>query len=225
MKRIAISKLVLDMSVYPRMGVDEDHVFGLVEAYRCGVELPPPVVCGSSFRIVDGVHRIRALSNVGGCATEIEVLERFYRSDEELFLDAVRLNAKHGRALTTDDRRRVCGLADRLRVDLDKLATELSMSRAMVGGLRAAACADAADDDASRAQAGGMRPRKLKSRSNLRGAYPLQDLAASIKQTRSELSEVNPTVAARDSRMVQLVNALHEDVDDFVRAMKKTRPG
>jgi hypothetical protein len=224
MKRIPAGSLVLDKNVYPRTEVDADHVFNLHEAYKCDVPLPPPIVCGKTLRIVDGAHRISAWIRFRGPDAPLEVVERYYTDDRALFLDALKANAKHGRSLTTDDRRRSAGIADKLQIDKDLLATELSISRAVVGGLSAAARPGGEVLAARSPLLTSKALKRTRIKNQIRQANPMQDLKQAITLIRRNLSQVNPSVAAKDTRLAAAINSLHEDVDDFVRAMKKARP-
>lgn len=133
----AANTLIVDHRVYPRDGVDGDHVFNLMEALRSGAKLPPPVICKTSLRIVDGVHRVTAWQRIASPDVEIECVAKSYANDAELFLDAVKYNSAHGRHLSRDDRARIAQLGDQLKVDETRLAAALLISVACLGGLRA----------------------------------------------------------------------------------------
>lgn len=49
-----------------------------------------------SKRIVDGFHRHRVYSRLYGVDHEVEVVEKTYKNDAALFLDAARYNSAHG---------------------------------------------------------------------------------------------------------------------------------
>ena len=104
MKTVKIESLVLDFTLYPRDEVSSQNVAALVEAYTLGNPVPPILVEAKSYRVVDGFHRSVALKRMG--RTEAEVVEKTYKSDADFFADAVRLNAAHGRAFDSDDRKR-----------------------------------------------------------------------------------------------------------------------
>ena len=57
MTTIAISKIVLDETIYSRNGVAEVHIKKLISALRTGVKLPPLIIEARSFRLIDGWHR------------------------------------------------------------------------------------------------------------------------------------------------------------------------
>src|SRR5688572_26888007 len=107
MRTYPARELIIDKDVYPRREVDGDHVFNLMEAIRTGAEVPPIVICKISKRVVDGVHRLTALQRLHGADYEVECIEKTYKNDAELFLDAIKYNSSHGRHLSRDDRARI----------------------------------------------------------------------------------------------------------------------
>jgi ParB-like chromosome segregation protein Spo0J len=84
----------------PRLnGAVEEHARALVEVRE---RLPPIVVHRSTMRVIDGVHRLRAMVIAG--ADRIPV--RFYDGDErDAFVVAVQQNVAHGLPLSLADRR------------------------------------------------------------------------------------------------------------------------
>ncbi len=138
MRTMPASELVFDPTVYPRHEVDGDHVFNMVEAIRANVKFPPIVICRKSKRIVDGVHRHRANTRLCGADCAVPVVEKDYANDKDLFLDAVRYNALHGKNLARDDRVKIAEIGDRLKIDKSKLGDALKISQSVLGGLASA---------------------------------------------------------------------------------------
>ncbi len=130
------SELVFDFDLYPRPNIDAAHVRNIMTALEAGEELPPIEVEEKSKRIVDGFHRARAKQRVGGDNATIVANVKSYPSDKALFLEAVRLNAAHGRSLTSYDRAHAIILADKLGIDHDSLAGALRMTVERVNDLR-----------------------------------------------------------------------------------------
>jgi len=132
----ALSDLVLDFTLYPRHIVDGTHVAHLQEAIHAGAELPPILIDKKTKRIVDGVHRykahLRALGDEGTIRAEVQS----FRSEAEMFLEAARRNAGHGRRLTTFDRLRCIQLATQLDINEDALAGALMIPVERVASLR-----------------------------------------------------------------------------------------
>ncbi len=94
---IAIGKIVLDDSIYPRSGVSEFNVGRLVAALKTGVKLPPLIVEASTMRLVDGRHRYEAYQRQE--VEKVSVEQKVYSTEADLFADAVRCNIGHGEPL------------------------------------------------------------------------------------------------------------------------------
>ena len=103
LKTVPIARLVEDFALYPRHDVDTAYVSHLVRAIQAGSVLPPPVVDGKSWRVIDGFHRIRAALRVHGPEGRLEVDARRYKDEASMVKDAVLLNATHGRKLDKQD--------------------------------------------------------------------------------------------------------------------------
>src|SRR5262245_28255480 len=97
MKQLELSKIVRDKTIYPRNGISDVHVGRLVSALKTGVTFPPLTLEAKSHRLVDGWHRYDAYQRQG--VTKVDVEQRVYNSEADLFADAVRLNAQHGEPL------------------------------------------------------------------------------------------------------------------------------
>ena len=119
-KPIAVDKLVEDLDFYPRNEVSSTTVTGIADALAAGVMLPPIVIDAKSKRIIDGWHRARAYRRLKREVIEAEWRE--YRTEREMFLDAVRLNASHGRRLDPYDLRRCVARLRELGVEPDAIA-------------------------------------------------------------------------------------------------------
>jgi len=136
MTECTISELVLDFDLYPRTSVDSQHVGYMKEAAKAGCAFPPIVADQKSKRVTDGFHRKRMYEAMYGPGHRVQVILKRYKSEAEMFLDACRYNAAHGRALTTNDRTRCAILACRLRVDAKDLAGCLHVDPATLDRLR-----------------------------------------------------------------------------------------
>jgi hypothetical protein len=99
MQKMKVAELIEDFGLYPRSQVDGSHVQKLAEALLAGETLPP-IIVDDSGRLIDGFHRRRAVLRVHGDDAEIEVEVRQYANERERYLDALRLNARHGKGIT-----------------------------------------------------------------------------------------------------------------------------
>jgi hypothetical protein len=98
---IKIALLVEDLSLYPRTQVDDVNIARLHDVYRAKGAFDTPIVIDEkSKRIIDGVHRVRVLRRELGEDAEIEVEAQRYKNEQEMYLDAVRLNSHHGKNIT-----------------------------------------------------------------------------------------------------------------------------
>ena len=132
-----ISGLVLERGLSPRANMSSNLVRQLAEALRAGVVLPPIVAQKETARVVDGFHRVEAHRRVHGREALIEVLEKDYADEGEMFLDAMRLNSAHGSRLAPYDQLRCVGIAQELSIDPRRVAGALSVRPSYVGELSA----------------------------------------------------------------------------------------
>lgn len=128
MKTMKAAALILDFEIYPRNDVDAHNVRSLCEALAAGVELPPVIVEKKSKRVVDGFHRVKAALRCGGEGAEVLVIEKTFRTEADLFLESIRLNAAHGVRLGSVDRTRCMIVAERLSIPPEAVAGALSVS-------------------------------------------------------------------------------------------------
>lgn len=127
-KQIKLAELVLDYTLYPRPSIDSANVTALVAAIEAGATLPEIVVDDKSLRVVDGFHRVAAYRKVFGDDHAIPCQVRNYATDAELFLDAVRLNAAHGRRLTTHDLARSTAIGRKLGATDEQIAYSMGVT-------------------------------------------------------------------------------------------------
>lgn len=125
--KIKAAKLIEDFSIYPRSKVDSQHVAELVERLEVGEKLPSPVIDKKSLRIVDGVHRCRAYLRRDPQA-EIDVEVREYADEREMYLDAMRLNSRHGKAIVGSEITHAIIRAQELKIDNDQTAMALGIT-------------------------------------------------------------------------------------------------
>ena len=134
--RIKVSELLLDYELYPRERIEPFNVTQMVEALKAGRELPPIVVDRKSHRVVDGFHRLRAYQKLYGLDAEIPVEVRDYKDDAQMFADAVRLNANHGRQLSTYDRARCIARAESLKLEPAVISSILNMTLGRIADMK-----------------------------------------------------------------------------------------
>ena len=136
MKEMKVSELVLDFDLYPRPSIDSEHVRGMVEAEKAGTDFPPILVDRATNRVVDGFHRYRKQQRVYGDDAMIMVNLKTYKSDADMVVDVISLNAQHGKKLTPYDHARCLLIAERVKLSDDRLAGALHVPIAKLGDLR-----------------------------------------------------------------------------------------
>lgn len=134
--RMKVAELVEDMNLYPRHSVDPQHVAQIALAIMSGSKMPPVVVDKKSKRIIDGWHRCRAAIRSGGPEAEVEVDLREYPAEQALILDAIGLNAHHGRKLDKVDQVRAVMMAGAAGASNDLIAAALHVPEKQVEVLR-----------------------------------------------------------------------------------------
>lgn len=127
MRKLKVSSIVLDFDLYPRNNIDAHNVRCIVDALAAGAEVPPIVIDKKTKRVVDGFHRVKAFRQHYGEDATIEAIEKSYRDDAELFLDAVRYNGAHGARLDPCDRTRCVHISERLGLSVEQVAGVLHM--------------------------------------------------------------------------------------------------
>lgn len=136
MRKLKLSELVLDFDLYPRASIDTYHAGELQRAVEAGSELPPIVIDKKSKRIIDGFHRQRVYSRLYGDDAEVDVVEKTYKNEKEMFLDAARLNAAHGLKMDTHDKAHCALRCITLGIDDADIAAALHVDTKWIGELR-----------------------------------------------------------------------------------------
>jgi len=102
--KIQIAKIHLDKALYPRDDLDNPTV----SRYRLALDLLPPIKVWQegkdNYILVDGYHRLVAHQIEGQKEIEANVLDI---PKEEIMLEAVKLNAKHGLQLDSNEKTRL----------------------------------------------------------------------------------------------------------------------
>lgn len=136
MRKLKLSELILDFDLYPRSSIDSHHASEMQRSVSAGSELPPIVIDKKSKRVVDGFHRHRVYSRLYGVSHEVEVVEKSYANDAELFLDAARYNSSHGLKMDTHDKSHFVLRAIQLGIDDEAIAGALHVATKYIGELR-----------------------------------------------------------------------------------------
>jgi hypothetical protein len=104
---LKISELNFDPELYPRLKTSWLTAYQYAEAMKAGAIFPPITVGvfeGKPY-VIDGWHRVEAKKLLN--EEYISAYVRSFESKAEMFAEAVKLNAAHGRPLTTTEKVRV----------------------------------------------------------------------------------------------------------------------
>lgn len=138
MRTLKVGELILDYTLYPRSSIDRTNVAYIRQAIEGGATMPPLVICGKTKRIVDGFHRHTAYMGLFGGDHRVEVIEKRYKSDGELFADAMRYNVTHGVSLSRYDRIHCALRGEQLKLTVAEVADALHMKVDALQELRVA---------------------------------------------------------------------------------------
>lgn len=130
-KTMKAAELILDWNLWPRFEaqeLDATNVARMKEALRAGVVLPPVIASKKDFRVTDGFHRTKAHLSVYGDDAEIKVELKDYKNDQEMFMDAIRLNAHQGLPLSPRDKVHAFHTARRMKATVPVIAAALGMT-------------------------------------------------------------------------------------------------
>lgn len=139
--RIKLSAIIEDFALYPRGDVDSGHVAHIAAAIESGQQMPDIIIERKSKRIIDGFHRKRAFVRVLGADGEVDVIVKEYPSEADMFLDAMKRNANHGRNLTSYDRTVAINKAVGFAIEPEYIAGALNMTVEKVNGWKVTRCA------------------------------------------------------------------------------------
>jgi len=98
-RRVKIKDIIIRKDLYPRLDVDNKKV----QEYSENIETLPRIIINQDNILIDGLHRIKAYKQRG--LTEIECEVEQTKSDNEIMLRAIELNATHGLQLSYKDKR------------------------------------------------------------------------------------------------------------------------
>ena len=125
---VIYTDIKFDDECYPRQAYDRSHAARIADAIAAGQEIPPIVLEHGTNVCVDGFHRCRAFFRIFGKDAVIPCVYRKFKNRRELILEAARLNATHGKSLSTCDRAHFGAIARRNGIKDADAALALSMT-------------------------------------------------------------------------------------------------
>lgn len=144
---IPFAELVFDFDIYPRHQIDATNVRSIREAIEAGDVPPPIVVDRKSMRVIDGFHRARAVAALQGDDASVPCVVKNYSTVQQMVLEAIALNARHGVRLSSYDKARALIIAEKHKISLELTAKALSISIPRLSSLRLAKTAINTDGD------------------------------------------------------------------------------
>lgn len=96
--KIKIKNIKFNKSYYPRTKIND----ATVSQYRVALEKLPPVTINKENKLIDGYHRIVANQLEGKEYIEAEVVDV---PDEEILIESIRRNSKHGKQLELTEKK------------------------------------------------------------------------------------------------------------------------
>lgn len=108
LKIMKLNDIKIDMNHYPREYYSDDTAEKYAQAMKMGSKFPPVMVAkieGTTY-LVDGLHRLKAHQK--NCEEHIQAeINSKISSFQELYIEAVKTNIRHGRPLSVDDRENI----------------------------------------------------------------------------------------------------------------------
>lgn len=104
---LKIEELEFDKNIYPRIETNWLTVHQYAEAMKAGAIFPPAIVGiykGKKY-LIDGWHRVLACKRNN--EEYVKAIVKHYKSEKEMFFDAVKANATHGRPLSVQEKARI----------------------------------------------------------------------------------------------------------------------
>ena len=120
-KLLKITDLTCDLKLYPRIKLGWLTAYQYSQAMRSGSEFPP-IAVGSfedKLYVVDGRHRIEARKLLK--EDYVQGTVKPYSSFKEMFVDAVKLNAVHGRPLSVQEKVRIVDMLKEYGIEMEAI--------------------------------------------------------------------------------------------------------
>lgn len=120
-KLLKIVDLVCEEKLYPRIKLGWLTAYQYSQAMKSGSEFPA-IVVGSfegKMYVVDGWHRIEAKKLLK--EEYIQATVKTYESFKDMFIDAVKFNATHGRPLSVQEKVRIVELLKQYGIEKEQI--------------------------------------------------------------------------------------------------------
>lgn len=125
-RKVKIEDIKTIEELYPRNEVDKK----LVESYSMNLDELPPIVLSKNMILIDGQHRLMAHALAKKKEIDAEILD--ITDEKEIFREAIKRNAKHGKQFTIDEKRKLAKRLLKSGNKVKEIATDLAVSRQFV---------------------------------------------------------------------------------------------
>lgn len=101
---LKLDEIEIDEEIYPRHNVDWQDTWKYSQAMKAGAKFPPILVAlfQKRYYLIDGRHRIEAVKRLK--QDYIDCVIAKFKDRKAMYIEAVKLNVRHGKSLTTQDR-------------------------------------------------------------------------------------------------------------------------
>ena len=119
---VRIDELKFDWDLYPRLKLGWLTAYQYAQAMRANAVFPPIVVgeFEGEFWVVDGWHRVEALKMLG--EQFVEAVVKRFESKRDMFVEAIKLNASHGRPLSVQEKVRLIHRLKEMKFEVEKIS-------------------------------------------------------------------------------------------------------
>ncbi|RLJ04042.1 MAG: hypothetical protein DRP18_05230 [Candidatus Aenigmatarchaeota archaeon] len=97
--KISIDEIKFIKELYPRFELDNETV----NAYRNAIDKLPPITISRNKILIDGYHRLTAYRLEGRKEIEAKIFDS--ENEDEIFIEAIKANTKHGKQLSIKEKR------------------------------------------------------------------------------------------------------------------------
>jgi hypothetical protein len=229
LKRIELSKLVLDFTVYPRHKLSEYNVNDLLKALQAGSTLDPIAWDKNTKIIIDGFHRVTALKRFYGEDQEIVVsgFEFNCKSKGEILLESTKLNAKHGLKLSEWDKARCISLAKEYKVSEELMREALAIPESRIEKLKER-IVEVRNKSGKRIRYTQLKRGQEKLAEKKDGKYVTENEAEKIDgdgttgvavaaRIKTILSDLQLELVEKSDSNIALLEALKKEIESFLR--------
>ena len=121
-KVMPIEDIVFDESLYPRHKYWWGTAYAYSEEMKAGARFPNITVglLNGKHVLVDGKHRLEAYKINKETHVSVDVLSGL--NEEELFLQAIKLNIAHGHTLSSYDKMKIIGKLEDMKFDMESIS-------------------------------------------------------------------------------------------------------